>query len=202
MQFFSYRRQKKQADCQQSLERVNATQQCEIDRLEREVARLAQQMSPGSQQASPSPNPLADAYEQRAKNAEKEAEFAESRANRNEVILAQKMTDMNNLQSTLTHQSKELRQLERAYNQLRNHSQNLSRVSSPSLHTRPGSAPLFTGSALSFSGPATSFSSLSPSFSSPTHSFSGTSPLINGPTSSFSGRSPTALRRQVSLTTL
>lgn len=63
-------------------------------------------MSTTSQQTIPSTIPLADTFKERAKNAEKEAEFAEGRANRNEVFLAQKMTDMNNLQSTLTHQSK------------------------------------------------------------------------------------------------
>ncbi|XP_064646421.1 repetitive organellar protein-like [Lineus longissimus] len=54
----------------------------------------------------------------RTKQAELRAELAEDRASRNETMLTQKMAEVSRLQSALTHQTKELMQLERAYSQL------------------------------------------------------------------------------------
>ncbi|KAK2184136.1 hypothetical protein NP493_282g03008 [Ridgeia piscesae] len=57
-------------------------------------------------------------YELRAEEAEGRAKMAEDRAEQNAHILNQKMLEISKLQSTLTQQTKELMQLERAYAQL------------------------------------------------------------------------------------
>ncbi|KAI0215412.1 hypothetical protein LSAT2_032538 [Lamellibrachia satsuma] len=68
-------------------------------------------------------------YELRAEEAEGRAKMAEDRAEQNSHILNQKMLEISKLQSTLTQQTKELMQLERAYAQLQQ------RACRPTAHT-------------------------------------------------------------------
>ncbi|XP_013384222.1 myosin-11 isoform X3 [Lingula anatina] len=60
--------------------------------------------------------------EQRARDAERAAEMAEERAQRNQHILTEKMTELSKMQETLAHQTKELMQMERAYSHLKQRS--------------------------------------------------------------------------------
>ncbi|XP_046361504.2 trichohyalin-like isoform X3 [Haliotis rufescens] len=67
--------------------------------------------------------------EERFKTAEKDAALAEQHTRQNQAALSQKMTEMNKLQNTLSNQTKELMDLERAYSHL--HRQYNQRPSSP-----------------------------------------------------------------------
>ncbi|XP_046550421.1 trichohyalin-like isoform X1 [Haliotis rubra] len=72
---------------------------------------------------------VVSSLEERFKSAEKDVALAEQHTRQNQAALSQKMTEMNKLQSTLSSQTKELMDLERAYSHL--HRQYNQRPSSP-----------------------------------------------------------------------
>ncbi|XP_074640194.1 uncharacterized protein LOC141898264 [Tubulanus polymorphus] len=71
---------------------------------------------------SPKSSDMVRNLEQRIKQAELRADLAEERAQRNENIMTDKMSEIAKLQGSLTHQTKDLMQLERAYSQLQHQS--------------------------------------------------------------------------------